>query len=299
MSNPDDLDDGLLYEYDDAVDAEPIEETEEDQLNDRKRPLENEGVATQENTSIEERGDDNVDESHLSKRQKKLKNSKLHQKKKEQVEYQINQRKSIPKASSEAIVEYLATLIREKNPDLSALELNELYFKKTDFISTEKFNVDRNLVNFPQFLLQFSKAPKSVILSMSNIRVADVYRSVEGNNNAIKLFAKNKLKDDLQSVEDILGDKKSKGEGKDKKKKKGSMRYNNLKYFISTPTRMKSLLESTDAFFQGKDKLDIILDASYLDPKNNSLLSSDNTIVLCEILKLILEKKSSVKILLY
>ncbi|CCD23898.1 Cms1p NDAI_0C02380 [Naumovozyma dairenensis CBS 421] len=291
MSNPDDLDDGLLYDYEDKIELQ-----DEEILNEKKRSLK---AADESNllSSVRDREpssqdvDNNVtddgDDKHISKRQKKLKNSKLHQKKKEQVAYQIQQLKSLPLGSSELIIEYFATLIREKNPDLSALELNDLYFKKTDFISTAKFDsMDRNLVNFPTFLAQFSKSPKTVILSMSNLRVADVCRSVGGSKMAIKLFAKNKLKDDIETVENIF---------KDKKNKKNQ----NLKYFVATPTRMLNILEATEVLFQGKDKLDIIIDASYLDMKKNSILSNENTAVLCKVLKLFLEKKSSVKILLY
>ena len=68
---------------------------------------------------------------------------------------------------------------------------------------------------------------------------------------------------------------------------------------MATPTRLEKLLESTELFFEGKDKLDIILDASYLDSKKNSLLDSENTKVLCKVLRTMLDKKSSVKVLLY
>lgn len=272
MSNPDDLDDGLLLDYDsESQNHSPTEyfDLETDKSSDAKRPAEDED--TNEN---------------LSKRQKKLKSSKFHQRKKEQLEYDIEKKKNLPKSSPEAIADYLASLIREKNPKLSALELDELYLKKSDFISTEKLDKDRNLTNLPEFVGEFSRAPRALVFSMSNIRVADVFRSLNGSKNCLKLFSKNKLKDDVSSLEHTLGKDAS---------KKGKA----IKYFISTPTRMNKIIEETDVLFQGKEKLDIILDASYLDPKKDSLLASENTILLCQVLKAILEKKSSVKILLY
>lgn len=278
MSNPDELDDGLLYEYEsdtpaaDNLDADEneVQETETETDN-NKRVLEEEDSKTE----------------NLSKRQKKLKNSKLHERRKEQAQYQEEHKKKIPKSSADQIADYFTTLIREKNPDLSALELEELYLKKSDFISTEKFDEakERNLINFQEFMTQFSRSPKAIVFSMSNIRVADLSRSLGGNKTAVKLFAKNKLQEDLDTIREVLG-----GQNK---------RLKGIKYFIATPTRMEKLLEVTDLFFEGKDKLDIILDASYFDPKKNSLIASENTVLLCKVLKIILKKKSSVKVLLY
>ncbi|EDO14683.1 hypothetical protein Kpol_344p3 [Vanderwaltozyma polyspora DSM 70294] len=281
MSNADDLDDGLVYDYESA--GEITEEVSEDKnientideatnTSEKKRPIEDD--------ILEE------EEEKLSKRQKKLRKSKVHEKRKEQAIYLEEKLKSIPKGTNEEISDYFTTLIREKNPDLSALELEDIYLKKTDFISTAKFaDKDRNLTNFPEFMSQFSKSPKAIIFSMSNIRVADVHRSLNGNKTSVKLFAKNKLKEDIDMVANVLGENNKK--------------FKNLKYFITTPTRMEKLLENTDLFYAGKDKLDIILDASYLDPKKNSLIASENTALLCKVLKKILDNKSSVKILLY
>lgn len=281
MSHGDDLeDDFLLDEQSDGGAAEEFEIEESS----NKRALEASDDEGEE--KVEDKTADD-EERPLSKRQKKLqKRGKLSQKKKELVEYEITKKKSIPRSTPEEIADYFASLIREKNPDLSAIELQDMYLKKTDFLSTERFSADlRNLTCFPDFMIQYSRAPRAVIFAMSNIRVADVFRSLDGSKQCVKLFAKNKLKDDVKTVEEVLS-------GSNKKLSK-------IKYLVSTPTRMEKILESTEALFQGKDKLDIILDASYLDPKKNSLISFENTLVLCKVLKTILEKKSSVKILLY
>lgn len=55
---------------------------------------------------------------------------------------------------------------------------------------------------------------------------------------------------------------------------------------------MQKIIEATDLLFQGKEKLDIILDASYLDPKDNTILSFENAAVLCQVLKTFLNKKA-------
>lgn len=283
MSNPDDLEGNLAYDSESEVEipAEPQYENdvlgEEEFANDgklqnqQKRPLEDDGKT-------------------LSKRQKKLMTSKFHERKREQIGHDIDQKKSLPKSSTDIIAEYFAKLICEDNPDLSALELNDLYLKKSEFISTEKFDEDRDLANFPNFMTKFSKAPRCIIFSMSNMRVADVFRTLNGSKSCLKLFAKNKLKDDLASVEQSL---------KISSKSKPNNKVQQIRYFIATPTRMEKILGSTDVFFEGKDKLDIILDASYLDQKNNTLLRCENSKELYKVLRTILDKKSSVKILLY
>ncbi|CAI1566604.1 hypothetical protein SEUBUCD646_0L00690 [Saccharomyces eubayanus] len=281
MSNPDDLDDGLVYDFDSQQEVE-IEANGNDGL--QKRPIQDDDDEKEVKETSE-----GESERPMSKRQKKLqKKSKFIEKKKEESQYIVSQRKSIPTSSPEKIIEYLTALIREKNPDLSALELEELYFKKKDFLSTEKFDTERKLTDFSTFMQKFSVAPKKIVFSMSNIRVADVYRSLNGGKNCVKLFSKSKLKDDIATVERLLGDSS--------KKSKNS---NDSFYFIATPTRMQKIIEETELLFQGKEKLDIILDASYLDPKDNTILSFENAVVLCQVLKTFLNKKSSVKILLY
>ncbi|AQZ09619.1 CMS1 (YLR003C) [Zygosaccharomyces parabailii] len=291
MSNPDDLDDDLDYSYVSGSELEPIADADAKteklrvQNQDEQPALQKKDTNS---TDRRKRTSDQISDSEgrpLSKRQMKLKNSKLKEKKQEQSRYEVEQKRKIPKSSPDEIIQYFATLIREKNPDLSALELDELYFKKTDFISTANFEQERNLANFSNFASQFSRSPKAIVISMTNLRVADVFRSLGGSKNGVKLFSKNKLKDDLETVEGIL----------DKSSKKGD----SIKYFVATPTRLEKLIESTELFFQGKEKLDILIDASYLDPKDNTLLTCDNSMVLCKVLKTFLNEKSSVKILLY
>ncbi|SMN18656.1 similar to Saccharomyces cerevisiae YLR003C CMS1 Subunit of U3-containing 90S preribosome processome complex involved in production of 18S rRNA and assembly of small ribosomal subunit [Maudiozyma saulgeensis] len=278
MSNPDDLDDGLLYDYSSGGEQE-VEDV-------GTVTLPQDEVTNNDKKEKKRTADEVKDESSMSKRQKKLaKRSKFTEKKKELRQYEISKKQNLPKSTPEEISEYFTTLIRSKNPDLSALELEEKYLKKTDFLSTARYTNDRTLENFPDFIKQFSKAPKTIIFSLTNLRVADVFRTLNTERQCVKLFAKNKLKDDQKTI-DIVFD------GKNKK-------FSNIRYFVCTATRLSKIIESSDAFFQGKDKLDIILDASFLDPKENTLLTADDAIVLASTLRTLLDKKSSVKILLY
>ncbi|SCU97007.1 LANO_0E14950g1_1 [Lachancea nothofagi CBS 11611] len=286
MSLGDDLDDGLEYEVQES-DSEAAVEVP-------GSPIESETVKRSRRSS--ETDDSNKSQS---KRQKKLANSKLHQKKLEKMEHDAEQKKLLPRSSSERISEYLATLIREKNPDLSALELEEQYFKKTNFISTERYEKERNLDNLQDFVNTFSKSPRAVVLSASNIRVADVFRSLGGSQTAVKLFSKTKLKDDVARVDQLLKGSDSKDGKTGKSKAKDKKKEKEVKYYISTPARMAKITEATDSFFEGKEKLDIFLDASYLDPKTNTLFTSEDCAALFKVLRDFLNKKSSVKILLF
>ena len=281
MSNPDDLDDGLLYDY--SSEHEQVEEqsAEVEQDDSTQEPL-----IEDNNEKKRTVFDDKNEERPMSKRQKKLsKRSKLIEKKKELHQYEKNKKMTLPKSTPEEISSYFSTLIREKNPDLSAIELEEKYLKKTDFLSTAKYTQERTLENFPDFIKQFSKAPKTIIFSLTNLRVADVFRTLNKDRTCVKLFAKNKLKDDLKMV-DMVFDTKNK-------------KFSNIRYFVCTATRLSKIIETNEAFFQGKDKLDIILDASFLDPKENTLLTADDAITLATTLRTLLDKKSSVKVLLY
>lgn len=287
MSLGDDLDDGLEYEVQPSESEEEVE-------------LENESETVK--RSLPEDDSEVVPSQSQSKRQKKLAKSKLHQKKLEKLKYEKEQKKQLPKSSPERITEYLATLIREKNPDLSGLELEELYFKKSDFLSTERYAKDRVLDNLQDFVNSFSKSPRAIVLSTSNIRVADVFRGLGGSKHAVKLFSKNKLKEDVARVDQLLKGFKEKENtsGNNKNKNKNKKKENStIKYFISTPGRMSKIVDETDVLFEGKEKLDIFLDASYLDPKMNTLFTSEDQAALFKVLKEFLTKKSSVKVLLF
>ncbi|AGO10689.1 AaceriADR341Wp [[Ashbya] aceris (nom. inval.)] len=296
--NADDLDDGLAYEFAESSDGSVNSDAEEIENFDADQGATDDASAP---ASKRQKDDHDDEDNHLSKRQKKLAKSKAHLKKMEKMEFEKQEKKELPRKSADAIVDYLSKLIREKNPDMSVLELEELYFRKSDFISTESFTQERTLENFPTFVRMFNKAPRAIVLSTSNIRVADVFRSLGGSSSAVKLFSKNKLKDDVARVEQILGSKSKEAKPSQKKGKANpkDVAAQHVQYLLSTPGRMAKIIEETTLLFSGKEKLDILVDASYLDPKTNSIFTSDDGMLLCRLLKTFLREKSSVKILLF
>ena len=52
----------------------------------------------------------------------------------------------------EIIAEFINNKIRRKNPNLSALELTELYFNKSEIRSTSDFKDTRNLDNLSKYI---------------------------------------------------------------------------------------------------------------------------------------------------
>ncbi|OEJ80877.1 Protein CMS1 [Hanseniaspora osmophila] len=282
--NADDLDDGLDYDFNSGVVSADEGETIalSDNENSYKRKLSHGDDEPNKKTISE----DSANQAPLSKRQKKLQNSKFHNKKKEKMEFEKSQRLALSTLSGEDIAENLNKMIGLWYPDLSPLELEELYFKKTEFIPTTSYTEPRTAENFQDFVTKFTKAPKAIVFCSTNIRVADVFRNLGGSKQCLKLFSKNKLKEDLERLEELSQEKKK-------------PHHNEIKYFISTPNRMEKIVKESPVFFQGKDKLDIIIDSSYLDPKTDTIFTSLDGKVLCSVLKKIIKEKSSVKILLY
>ncbi|SSD58623.1 related to Protein CMS1 [Saccharomycodes ludwigii] len=308
----DDLNDGLEYDFDGDIVSEQDEQTATASHLDNKRP--NEGSDDE----------DEEEKSQLSKRKKKKQSSKLHEKKLEKLKFDINQRRSLFNKTPQEIVDYLATLIRGKNPNLSAIELDELYFKKSDFLNIswdkQADNIElHDLTLLPDFVVQYLKAPKVIVFALSNVRVADIYRTLNNPNKfggkAIKLFSKNKLKQDLDMLTKISSglnnttidsakknnttNKKNNNKLLQKNKEQKNIIGNNIRFLIATPNRMQKIIENTNCLFEGKDKLDILIDSSYLDSKTNSIFTSDDGMVLCKVLKEFLNKKSSVRIVLF
>ncbi|KAL6949797.1 hypothetical protein ACO0QE_000459 [Hanseniaspora vineae] len=282
--NADDLDDGLDYDFNSGIvsadEGETIASSDNENTN-KRRLSQDDGAINKKTNSVE-----SANQAPLSKRQKKLQNSKFHLKKKEKMEFEKSQRLALSTLSGEEIAENLNKMIGLWYPDLSPLELEELYFKKTEFIPTTSYMEPRTVENFQDFVTKFTKAPKAVVFCSTNVRVAEVFKNLGGSTQSLKLFNKNKLKDDLAKLEELSQGKKK-------------PHHNDIKYFISTPNRIDKIIQESAFFFQGKEKLDIIIDSSYLDAKTNTIFTSLDGKVLCSVLKKIIKEKSSVKILLY
>lgn len=249
----DDLDDGLVYDFD-VTDDKKSGDSEEEVQDVSDEPKESA-------TGSEEKEDNS---------KKRKKNDKLKEKKRLKMEIDTNQKKNISlESSTDIIADYLNNRLTQKNPDLSALELSELYFKKSDIRSTAEFTEERNLENLPKFISskfknmlpekkKGSKNKKNdkkdvenderkfiVILSMSALRACDVHRATrELAGSSIKLINKNKLPNDLKILKTT-----------------------NSRVLCCTPGRLLKILNNNDGELKKEELKILIVDNSFLDPK--------------------------------
>lgn len=140
FTTADDLDDGLLYNvysYDGATDADLLEVAE---------------VPVSKGDGGDELPEPRKEDVITNKRPASV--SKLQEKKKVKMEIDVDRKKAIATETSvEAIADYVNEQLRRKNPNLSALELSEIYFKKTDFRSSSEFTEPRTVENLSKFIL--------------------------------------------------------------------------------------------------------------------------------------------------
>lgn len=132
----DELDDGLEYEVD-FSDSETV-------------PVKDELIVA----SNGGEGDASEDETSPKENSKKrTKNPKLQEKKKIKMDMDIQRKKDLStESSTDVISDYVNDVIRKRNTELSALELSELYLKKTDFRSSAEFDEPRTLDNLSKFI---------------------------------------------------------------------------------------------------------------------------------------------------
>lgn len=219
-------------------------------------------------------------------RKRKANGSKLQEKKRLKMEYDIEQKRKLAQESStDSIAESINNKLRQKNPDLSALELAELYLSKSDIRSTSDFNEQkRNLDNLPKFISAKFKnmlpnAPKKgkskqsknkpstkvdesieerkfiAILSMSALRACDVHRSLRDiSGSSLKLINKNKLNVDLKLVSTTRS-----------------------RVLCCTPGRLLKVLESEELELKKEEIKILIIDNSYLDQKCQNVLDIKET----------------------
>ncbi|XBW35696.1 hypothetical protein QEN19_001267 [Hanseniaspora menglaensis] len=202
----------------------------------------------------------------------------------------------------------LEQVVQYFNINLKKEDEKMFLFSKSDFKDTSSYPLNnRNLKNFNNFLSTFinqrDAKTKAIIVSATNIRVADIHRSIhlDGEKNdkflkAIKLFNKNKLQKDIETIVEIA---KSKDE-----------KYKNVKNYITTPTRLLTILESINQekkydnlWLKDKSKLDIIVDCQFMinSGKNVNILNDYQTVYkLLDLLKDLKQiKGNSLRIILY
>lgn len=220
---------------------------------------------------------------------------KLQEKKKLKMAMDMDHKKNLSRESApEAIADYINDAIRKRNPDLSALELAELYFKKSDFRSTADFSEGRTLENLAQFLSgrfgnmlpastpgkknaktgkKLKKDKKNAnhapaqpdaaaerkfiaVLSMSALRACDVHRSLRDlPGSSLKLINKNKLNVDLKLVASTWS-----------------------RVLCCTPGRLVKVLGDEALALQAKEIKIILMDNSYLDQKMQNIWDIKETL---------------------
>lgn len=257
LAEADDLNDGLEYGFEDS--GAEMGELE---------PLSDEDEIQQEKPS--------------SKKRKATSN--LKDKKRIKMEMEVDQKKKLAKEESvEAITDYFNTKIRQKNSELSALELADLYFSKTDFRSTSDFEDDRTLDNFSKLITSKFKSmlgssdkkknkkkkaqekPEEkteqerkfiAVVSMSAIRACDVHRALSGlPGSSLKLINKNKINVDLKLVKTTRS-----------------------RILCCTPGRLLKVCSNEDLVLKPEEIKIVILDSSYLNQKCQNITDIEETV---------------------
>lgn len=256
----DELDDGLEYEVD---------------FSDSENTPQREPVEAPQDVS---------DEETIPKKdsKKRTKNPKLQEKKKIKMDLDIQRKKNLStELSPDVISDYVNDVIRKKNSELSALELSELYLKKTDFRSSAEFDEPRTLDNLSKFINnrfgnmlpsttpgkkntkvkknKKDKKPKEetdngesnqerkfiAIMSMSAIRACDVHRALRDiPGSSLKLINKNKLHVDLKLVFTTWS-----------------------RVLCCTPGRLAKVLSAEELGLKKEEVKIVLVDNSYLDQK--------------------------------
>ncbi|ODV84034.1 hypothetical protein CANARDRAFT_29486 [[Candida] arabinofermentans NRRL YB-2248] len=290
----DDLNDGLDYTYDNS-DDEGIEIKEGEVEVPTKSQADDEDDASTEETK-------QLTTEVKTGKKRKQKDDKLSSKKKQKMDFDIEQKKQLALQNPDTIAEKIATKIRSQYPDLSALELGELYLNKSIFKNTSHWVAERNLANLSNFLdltfkkilpekptnnnkrmakklkkkgPQEEKAKKFVlVLSMSAIRACDVHRATKGlNGSSIKLINKNKLQDDLKVIQ-----------------------FTRSRLLASTPGRIEKILNTEETTLQCSQIGAIVIDSSYLDSKMQNVWELKETV---KVIKRITDEHPKTKVYLY
>ncbi|KAH3660488.1 hypothetical protein OGAPHI_007074 [Ogataea philodendri] len=235
----DGLDDGLAYSHNNS----------EHELSEHGSDVEECLTETKENVNIE-----------VSSKKRKNKTDKLSQKKKQKMEFDIEQKRSLAKESPEIIFDRLALKVRQHNPNLSALELSDLYINKSSLKSSQNFVIERTLDHLKDFLqsnLQKILNEKKfiLILSVSARRACDVFRATKSiPNGALKLINKNKLQDDLAVL------KKSKS-----------------RVLAATAGRVAKIINHEDNVLEPESIGGIVCDSTFLDTKLQNVWDYNET----------------------
>ncbi|CAX45032.1 conserved hypothetical protein [Candida dubliniensis CD36] len=270
----DDLDDGLEYDV-------QLSDTEDVGFVNGSW---DEGI-TKDETETNDNTTTTTTASSLKRRNSNTSNT-LKEKKRLKMEIDIESKKNLSlEENPEIIAEFINNKIRRKNPNLSALELTELYFNKSEIRSTSDFKDTRNLDNLSKYINSRFKnmLPKGAkkdkkknnkkgkkeeydsnkdsesdnkeerkfiaIVSMSAIRACDIHRATKDLvGSSIKLINKNKLHVDLKLVKSTRS-----------------------RVLCCTPGRLSKVLNSEESGLSKDEIKIVIIDNSYLDTKKQNI----------------------------
>ncbi|KAG7813709.1 hypothetical protein KL921_001255 [Ogataea angusta] len=263
----DDLEDGLDYIYsssgDDLEGLTHIQETTSSELHDQ----------------VDHDKNFKDQEAHNAGKKRKHKSDKLSQKKKQKMEFDMEQKRNLAKELPDVIAEKLAAKIRQRYPDLSPLELSELYIGKSAIRDTQSFVLERNLDNYKTFIqTQLRRVLQDkrfvLVLAISAIRACDIYRAVRSLPiGSLKLINKNKLNDDLKTLT------RSKA-----------------RILIGTSGRISRILETENTPLTSQMIDAIICDSSFLDSKLQNIWDYDESFAL---VRKVLSMNEKCKVYLY
>lgn len=231
----DDLDDGLAYdvEFSDS----PLSDVE----------------------AVEDSVTTKTDSTNGTSKKRKKSQGGLKDKKRMKMEQDIERKRNLAKQDVEAITEYLNDKIRRKHSELSALELAEKYFGKTDVRLTQDFDGERNLTNLELFItsrfknMLLQKPDDEVkyiaVLLLLALRACDTHRATKGlKNGLVKLITKNKLPADIAVLQKTRS-----------------------RVLCLTPARLLKVLELDELSVSKENVKIVIIDNSYLDKKQQNI----------------------------
>lgn len=256
MSNPDELDNDLGYESSNDL-------------------LKDETISNEETLAA---AIDLPPSPAVEASKKRKLNDKSVNKKKQKIEQDFSEKTALATQSTDRILDYFASKIRAANPDLSPLELSDLYLQKSTIKFTGFWKNPRNLdglkdfisENFAKYLPKETPKGKSkkaktkestsdeprkfiVVLSMSALRACDTHRATAGlPGSSVKLISKNKLKNDLKLLQSTRS-----------------------RILCTTPQRLMKILTQEDSPLKLEEIKTVIADSTYLDNKKRFLWDTE------------------------
>ncbi|KAK9460986.1 U3-containing 90S pre-ribosomal complex subunit-domain containing protein [Lipomyces oligophaga] len=299
----DDLDDGLVYDFEDAS---FVGDEDNSIIGGDERDSNDDGLVDL--IDREDEGHTGIDQhlkpsfadpatEKLRKKEKSKKNAqKTSTKKQDRMRAEIDSKKTLALLPAHAIADHLAKVARRANPELSAVELQDLFmFSQTDIedLSGTQFSSgsSRSLNLFPRFLatvaqrlhIDLKHSPKSdsgsscplgLVIAQSAMRVCDLKRAVPKYISSIKAIAKNTLTQDCALIT----------------KSQPTL-------IIGTTDRLTKLLQDKAAFSVSTVAF-VVLDVSYLDQKTNSVLDDQRAATLA-FAKRVLVQRPEAKLVLF